>query len=291
MGILSDEQYDEMVAKMEAAASGEGAPEVEAQADEPQQSDDSQDSKQAEDGQSSDTEDVKEEVEAQVESSGPEDAPKGPEHVPYGRFKEVNDKFRAREAELQKAMERVQALEQLTLQQAQQKTPPEPEKSDADAWLEELFGEEAEDPSAQALKQIRQEMQSITEWQHKRTEQLVGAQLKAEIDAAMEGKPDVKEAELWQAVAADGSIDVAEAAEMIQKHRSEMREQHRGEASSEIDALKAKIAEMENAQKEASSFRRPAATSAAPSQSSTRRTTVAEATSAFAEALRERMSH
>ena len=287
MGILSDEQYDEMVKRMEAAASD--TPEVVAQSDEAPQSEDSEDVKGVEDGSSSDTEDVNKEVETQVASSESDEAPKTPEHIPYSRFKEVNDKFRAREAELQQAMERVQALEQLTLQQAQPQ--PAPEKSADDTWLEELFGEEAEDPSAQALKQIRQEMHSLTEWQQQRTEQLVGAQLKAEIEMALEGKPDVREAELWQAVAADGSVDVEQAAEYIQKHRNDMREQYRSESSKEIEVLKAKIAEMEKVSKDDTAFRRPSSTSAAPPRSEAKHNTVAQATEAFAEALREQMSH
>jgi len=290
MGILSSEKYDEMVAKFEAAAGyGDSEPEVSAQADEPQQSDDSPDSNEVEDGSSADTADVKEVVETQADSSEP-DAPKTPEHIPYGRFKEVNDKFRAREDELQQAMQRVRDLEQLTLAQAQ---PPQTETEKApskeDEWLNEIFGDH-EDPSAQAFKQIRQEMQSVKEWQQQRTEQLVASQLEAEINAAAERNPDVKAEELWQAVAANGSVDVNEAADYIQKHRTTMREQYLAEANSEIEALKAKLAEAEKASAEASKFRRPSAASAAPAKAESGPRTVSEATNAFAAAIRERMS-
>ena len=290
MGILSEERYDEMVAKFEAVASGEEQPEVSAQADEPQQSDDSQDSNQEEDGSSADAADVKEEVETQADSSEP-DAPKTPEHIPYGRFKEVNDKFRAREDDLQQAMQRIRDLEQLTLAQAKQpQAETEKAPSKDDEWLNEIFGDH-EDPSAQAFKQIRQEVHSVKEWQQQRTEQLVASQLDAEIKAAAEKNPDVKVEELWQAVAANGSVDVNEAAEYIQQHRATMREQYLSEASSEIEALKAKLAEAEKVAAEAPKFRRPSATSAAPGQTEQRSRTVSEATNAFAEAIRERMSH
>lgn len=290
MGILSEEQFDDFVGKME-AASADPEPDtadVQPETQEAAPSDDSVDVKGEEDGSSADTADVKEEVETQAESSEEDEAPKTPEHIPYSRFKEVNDKFRAREGELQQARERITALEQLTLKQT---PPPEPVQSADDAWLEELFGDDAEDPSAQALKQIRQEMQSVKDWQQQRTEQIVSNQLKTEIGSAVEKNPDVKAEELWQAVAANGAIDIGEAAVAIQQHRQSMREQFKGEAAGEIETLKAKIAEMEKTQTEESAFRRPAASSTAPPAPERKGFSVAEATSAFAEAIRERMSN
>jgi len=292
VGILSDEQYSEFIGKME-SASADPEPETAAEQPEvqdtaPESSDDSVDVKPEEDGSSETAADVKEEVEAQAESSESDDAPKTPEHIPYSRFKEVNDKFRAREDDLQQARERITALEQLTLKQS---TPAEPEKSADDAWLEELFGADADDPSAQALKQMRQDMKSVQDWQQQRTEQIVATQLKTEIESAVDKNPDVKAEELWQAVAANGSVDITQAAEAIQQHRQSMRDQFKGEAAAEIESLKAKIAEMEKTQEEASSFRRPSSTATAPPAPERKGFSVAQATAAFAEAIRERASN
>lgn len=289
MGILSEERYNEMVSRLEGNEPSEDeaveAPEVSADSSEP-----SEDVKEVESDSSSDTEDVKEEVETQAESEEVE-APKTPEHIPYSRFKEVNDKFRARDNELEQAMSRIRELEQLTLAQAKQPQQPQPakvEKTD-DEWLAEIFGEQT-DPSSSAIKQMHEEMQAVKQWQQERTEQLVTSQLTAEINAAVEKNPDVKAAELWQAVAADGSVDVAQAAEYIQNHRKEMRDQYRGEASKEIEELKAKLAQAEKAAQEQPKFRRPSATASAPPPVESKSRNIADATAAFAEALKERAS-
>ena len=286
MGILSEERYNEMVSRLE-GNEPEQEEASEAQEASPDSSEPSEDVKEVESDSSSDTEDVKEEVETQAESAEVE-APKTPEHIPYSRFKEVNEKFKSRDTDLQQAMQRIRELEQLTLAQAQTKQPAAPEK-DADEWLDEIFGE-SEDPSAKAMKQVRGEIQQMRQWQEQRTEQLVAAELEAEISTAVAKHPDVKAAELWQAVAADGSVDVAQAAEYIQNHRKAMREQNRGEANKESEALKAKLAQAEKAAQEQPKFRRPSATASAPPPEQSKSRNIAEATAAFAEALKERAS-
>ena len=286
MGILSEDRFNEMVSRLEGNEPAEEAveaPEVSADSSEP-----SEDVKEMESDSSSDTEDVKEEVEMQADSAEVE-APKTPEHIPYSRFKEVNDKFRSRDEDLQRAMQRIQDLEKLTLAQQPQTHQPQVEDKSEDAWLNEIFGE-ADDQSVKAMKQMRDEMRSMQQWQQERTEQIVTTQLEAEIAAAVEKNPDVKAAELWQAVAADGSMDVGMAAEYIQNHRNEMRRQYRSEANSEIEELKAKLAQAEKAAQEQPKFRRPSATASAPPPEQSRSRTVADATAAFAEALKERAS-
>ena len=286
MGILSEERFNEMVSRLEGNEPAEEAveaPEVSADSSEP-----SEDVKEMESDSSSDTEDVKEEVETQADSAEVE-APKTPEHIPYSRFKEVNDKFRSRDEDLQRAMQRIQDLERLTLAQQTQTHQPQVEDKSEDAWLNEIFGD-ADDQSVKAMKQMREEMRSMQQWQQERTEQIVTAQLEAEIAAAVEKNPDVKAAELWQAVAADGSMDVGMAAEYIQNHRNEMRQQYRSEANSEIEELKAKLAQAEKAAEEQKTFRRPSATAAAPTPEQSRSRSIADATAAFAEALKERAS-
>jgi hypothetical protein len=286
MGILSEDRFNEMVSRLEGNEPAEEAveaPEVSADSSEP-----SEDVKEVESDSSSDTEDVKEEVETRADSAEVE-APKTPEHIPYSRFKEVNDKFRSRDEDLQRAMQRIQDLEKLTLAQQPQTQQPQVEEKSEDAWLNEIFGD-ADDQSVKAMKQMRDEMRSMQQWQQERTEQIVTTQLEAEIAAAVEKNPDVKAAELWQAVAADGSMDVGKAAEYIQNHRNEMRQQYRSEANSEIEELKAKLAQAEKAAEEQKTFRRPSATAAAPTPEQGRPRTVADATAAFAEALKERAS-
>tara|TARA_R110002020_G_scaffold23738_4_gene78916 strand:- start:490 stop:1353 length:864 start_codon:yes stop_codon:yes gene_type:complete len=284
VGILSSEQYDEMVSKMEAVASGEEQPVVEAQADESPQSNDSQDSNQAEDGSSSDTEDVKEEVETQGDDSEPQSL-KVPESVPYGRFREVNEKFRSRERDLEYAQQRIRDLEQMTLKQAEK---PKADKS-ADEWLDELLDSGESKDNAQ-LAALRNEIQSVKSWQQQRTEQLVAKELEAEIATAIKDNPEVSKQELWQAVAADGSVDIASAAAGFQKAREEMRSKYTAEAMKEVELLKAKLEEAEKAATEAKAFRRPGSSAPAPSSHSEgqRPRTVSEATAAFAEAIRER---
>lgn len=285
MGILSDEQYDAMVAKLEAVSSGEEVPEVEAQADDSQQSDDSQDSNPEEDGSSSDAEDVKEEVEAQGDDAEPE-VPKVPESVPYGRFREVNEKFRSRERELERARHRIRDLEQMTLQQAQAK----PQDKSADQWLDELVGADDSHGSPE-ITSLKSDIEAVKAWQRQRTEQLVSNELNAEITAAVEAHPGVSKQELWQAVAADGTVDVAAAAAQIHKGREEMRSKYTAEAMKEVEALKAQLAEAEKAAKEATAFRRPGSAPApsSPSQPNGHRPrSISEATAAFAEAIRER---
>ena len=127
-------------------------------------------------------------------------------------------------------------------------------------------------------------------WQQQRTEQVVGAQLETEIQAAVEKNPDVKAEELWQAVAADGSVDVNQAADYIQQHRTTMREQYLSEASKEIEELKAKLEEAEKVTQEDAKFRRPNATASAPATSKEAPRSVSEATNALAAAMKERMS-
>jgi hypothetical protein len=284
MGILSEEQYDDMVTKMETMVSGEEVPEVEAQADEPPQSDDSSDSNQEEDGSSPDAGDVKEEVETKGDDPVP-DVPKVPESVPYGRFREVNDKFRAKERDLQQAQQRIHDLEQMTLQQAQ----PAPQEKSADEWLDDLIAS-GETEEARELKTLRGEMEAVRSWQKQRTQQLVTTQLEKEISSAVEKHPEVSEAELWQAVAADGSVDVDSVATHIEQGREQMRSRYTADAQKEVEALKAQLAEAERAATEAKTFRRPGS-SAPPSQSEGRPPqTISEATEAFAEALRERSS-
>lgn len=285
MGILSEERFNEMVSRLEGAEPVEEA--VEAAEIPEDSSEPSEDVKAMESDSSSDTEDVKEEVETQAESEEVE-APKTPEHIPYSRFKEVNDKFRSRDEDLQRAMQRIQDLEKLTLSQQQAQQPQVEEKSE-DAWLNEIFGD-SDDEAVKAIQQLRGEMRDMQQWQQERTEQLVTSQLEAEIAAAVEKNPDVKSAELWQAVAADGSVDIDEAASFIQNHRNEMRQQYRSEANKEIEELRAKLAEAEKAAQEQKAFRRPSATAAAPTPEKSRPRNIADATAAFAEALKERAS-
>jgi hypothetical protein len=287
MGILSGEQYDEMVSRMEAMVSGEEQPAVEAQAEEPQQSDDSQDSNQAEDGSSSDAEDVKEEVEAQGGDAEPE-APKVPESVPYGRFREVNEKFRSRERDLEQAQQRIRDLEQMTLQ----RPAPQTQEKSADEWLDDLL-ESGRSPEVAELKALKEELTAVKSWQQQRTQQLVANELEAEIEAAVGKHPEVSRQELWQAVAADGTVDIAAVASQIHQGREQMRSRYTADAMKEVEALKAQLAEAQKAAEEAKTFRRPGAAPAptSPSQSGGNRPqTVSEATAAFAEALRERMS-
>ena len=286
MGLLSEERFNEMVSRLEGAEPSEEAveaPEVSLDSSEP-----SEDVKEMESDSSLDTEDVKEEVETQADSVEVE-APKTPEHIPYSRFKEVNDKFRSRDEDLQRAMQRIQDLEKLTLAQQQQVQQPQAEANPEDEWLNEIFAD-SDSESIKAMKQMREEMRSMQQWQQERTEQIVTNQLEAEIAAAVEKNPDVKAAELWQAVAADGSVDVGMAADYIQNHRNEMRQQYRGEASKEIEELKAKLAEAEKAAQEQPKFRRPSATASAPPPEQSRPHSIADATAAFAEALKERAS-
>ena len=284
MGILSSEQYDDMVSKMEAAVSGEEQPEVSAQSEETQQSADSQDSNQAEDGSSPSTDDVKEEVETRGNDSEPE-APKVPESIPYGRFKEVNEKFRTRERELQQAQQRIRDLEHLTLQQQQ------PKKDAADKWLDDLL-DTGKPQSESEIETLRSELQAVKSWQVQRMEQLVSDELEREVSTAAEKYPDVEKKDLWQAVAADGSVDVDAVASHIQKGREQMRSQYTAEAMKEVEALKAQLEEAKKAAEEAKTFRRPgsAALPSSAQPNGQRPRTVSEATSAFAEALRERMS-
>ena len=287
MGILSGEQYDEMVSRMEAMASGEEQPEVVAQAEDVPQSDDSQDSNQAEDGSSSDTEDVKEEVETRGDDSEPP-ALKVPESVPYGRFREVNEKFRSREKDLQQAQQRIRDLEQMTLQQQAQS---QPQGKSADQWLDELL--DSDEPKSNAeVKALRDELQSVKSWQQQRTQQLVANELETEISSAIKEHPEVSKQELWQAVAADGTVDVAAAAAHIQKGREEMRTRYTSEAQKELETLKTQLAEAQKAVEEAKVFRRPGSAAPAPSPVSEGRApqSIHEATEAFAEALRERAS-
>ena len=287
MGVLSEERFNEMVSRLEGNEPSEEEA-VEASEVSENSSEHSVDVKEMESDSSSDTEDVKEEVETQADSAEVE-APKTPEHIPYGRFKEVNDKFRSRDEDLQRAMQRIQDLEKLTLAQQPQTHQPQVEEKSEDAWLNEIFGE-TDDQSTKAMKQMHSDMLSVKQWQQERTEQIVTTQLEAEIATAVEKNPDVKAAELWQAVAADGSMDVGRAAEYIQNHRNEMRQQYRSEANSEIEELKAKLAQAEKAAQEQPKFRRPSATASAPVPVQGRPRTVADATAAFAEALKERAS-
>jgi len=279
MGILSEEQHAEFVSQLQASVDDAQEPQPD------QQSVDSPDVNEAEDGPSTDAEDVKEAVETQA-SPEPE-APRVPEHIPYGRFKEVNDKYRAGAADLERAQGRIRELEQLTLARAQPEPQPEQKSSDDDEWLDRLFGEGDRAPQTdEAFKQVREEIQSVRAWQQQRTEQLVATQLEVEIRTAAEKNPDVKPEELWQAVAADGSADVDRVASYLQQQRSDMRTRFTTEATTEIEALKAQLAE---AQKEApATFRRPGKTSSAPAATK-RPQTMAEASAAFAEALRERI--
>jgi hypothetical protein len=283
MGLLSDEQYDDMVSRMEATASGEDVPEVEAQADGPPQSDDSTDSKQAEDGSSSDAEDVKEEVETKGGDSEPE-VPKVPESVPYGRFREVNEKFRSRERDLQQAQQRIHDLEQLTLQRA-------PREGSSDEWLDELIAT-SETPESKELEALKGELEAVKSWQQQRTQQLVTTQLETEISSAVEKHPEVSAEELWQAVAVDGSVDVDSVATHIEKSREQLRSRYTADAQQEVQELKAKLAEAEKVATEARAFRRPGASATAPPPPTGGRApqSIHEATSAFAEALRERTS-
>jgi len=286
MGLLSEERFNEMVSRLEGAEPSEEAveaPEVSLDSSEP-----SEDVKEMESDSSLDTEDVKEEVETQADSVEVE-APKTPEHIPYSRFKEVNDKFRSRDEDLQRAMQRIQDLEKLTLAQQQQVQQPQAEANPEDEWLNEIFAD-SDSESIKAMKQMREEMRSMQQWQQERTEQIVTNQLEAEIAAAVENNPDVKAAELWQAVAADGSVDVGMAADYIQNHRNEMRQQYRGEANKEIEELRAKLAEAEKAAQEQPKFRRPSAAASAPPPEQSRPHSIADATAAFAEALKERAS-
>jgi len=287
MGILSGEQYDEMLSKMEAVASGEELPEVEAQADETPESDDSPDSNQEEDGSSADAADVKEGVETKGDDEGP-DAPKVPESVPYGRFREVNEKFRSRERDLERAQQRIEALEQMTMQQAQQQAPQHGKS--ADEWLDDLISS-GDAPEAAELKALKSDLESVRNWQTERTHQLVSEQLNTEISAAVEKHPEVSKQELWQAVAADGTVDVEAVAAHIENGREQLRSQYTADAQKEVEALKAKLAEFEKSATRAKAFRRPGSSASAPPPSEgDRPRTVAEATAAFAEAIRERMS-
>lgn len=295
MSLLSEEQYNEFVSKLDEATTEVGEEsevEAEVQSLAEEKSDDSEDSKTVEDDSSDDTEDVKEEVETQAESSEEEEAPSTPEHIPYSRFKEVNDKFRSRESELEEARTRIQQLEQLTLNQAQQPpaAPAQPAPSDDEAWLQEVFGEDAGDKSAQAIGALREELTAMKSWQQQRSEQLVAAQLEAEIKAAVGENPDVKPEELWQAVASDGTVNVSERAAAVQAERSSLREQYKTESQTELEELRAKLDVAEKAAAEANAFKRPSGRSTAPPAEKGGPRTVAEATNAFAEALRERMS-
>ena len=286
MGILSGEQYNEMVSRMEAMSSGEETPEVDAQAADPQQSDDSQDSNPEEDGSSSSTEDVKEEVETRGDDAEPE-APKVPESVPYGRFREVNEKFRSRERDLERAQHRIRDLEQMTLQQAQA---PQQDKS-ADQWLDELL--ETDDSSGSPdIAALKGDLEAVKAWQLQRTQQLVSNELNAEIAAAVETHPGVSKQELWQAVAADGTVDVGAVAAQIHKGQEQMRSKYTAEAMKEVEGLKAKLAEAEKAAKaakEVNTFRRPGSAAPPSSQPEGRRPqSISEATAAFAEAIKER---
>ena len=296
MGILSEEKYAEFVDRLDGraaepdqeSAAPDSAPEP--QGTQQDSSDDSVDVKQEEDGPSGDTEDVKEEVETQAESSE-SDTPKTPEHIPYSRFKEVNDKFRTRESELDQARARIQELEKLTLAQVQQRQQPaEPKQSESDEWLNEIFGDDVDDKSAKAIGELKEQVQAMQGWQQQRTEQVVRSQLEAEIQEAVEKNPEVKADELWHAVANDGTVDVAQYATTAQEHRSSLREQYKADASAEIEALKAKLAEAEKAAEESSKFRRPSASTSAPEPSKPAAKSISDATNAFAEALRERMS-
>jgi hypothetical protein len=287
MGILSGEQYDEMLSRMEAVASDEEVPEIEAQADETPESDDSPDSNQEEDGSSADAADVKEEVETKGDDEEP-DAPKVPESVPYGRFKEVNEKFRSRERDLERAQQRIESLEQMTLQQQAQQAPQQ--SRSADEWLDDLL-DSGDAPETAELKALKSEIESVRSWQTERTHQLVSEQLNAEITAAVEKHPEVSKQELWQAVAADGTVDVGAVAAHIDNGREQLRSQYTAEAQKEVEELKAKLAELEKSATGAKAFRRPGSSTAAPPPSEgDRPRTVAEATAAFAEAIRERMS-
>lgn len=286
MGILSAEQYDAMVEKMEAQASTQEEPEAVAEAQGDPGSDDSQDLNPAEDGSSADTADVKGEVEGDVER---EDAPKVPDSIPYGRFKEVNDKFRSKEQELQYAMARVRELEQLTLGNAPQKKQPTPEpapQSD-DEWLKGLLGG---DPSDEAMSKLAQEVNTIKGWQQERTRQLVTHQLQSEIDAAVGKHPEVRPDELWQAVALDGSVDVKAVAESLHRQRTETRERYMSDANKEIADLRAQLEEAEKQAAEKPEFRRPSGSSTSSVKPTKKPRTVAEATNALAAAIRERMS-
>ena len=296
MGILSEEKYAEFVGKLEgqddapAPEAPAEEPAVEAQETQSDSSSDSEDVKPVEDGPSDDTEDVKEEVETQAESSE-SDVPRTPENIPYSRFKEVNDKFRSRESDLEQARTRIQELEKLTLAQAQQpKSPEEPQQSESDAWLNEVFGEDVGDKSAKAIGELREQLQSMQTWQQQRTEQVVGAQLETEIQAAVEKNPDVKADELWHAVANDGTVDVEQYATAVQEHRATLREQYKTEAHTETEQLKAKLAEAEKAAEEGKKFRRPGASVSTPTPKTVPTGSISDASDAFAEALRERMS-
>ena len=97
MGLLSEEQYAEMVDKID---------ESKAAPPEEPTSDDSQDEKQEEVSESSPVEDVKEEAAAQVEDQG-DAVPKTPQSIPYSRFKQVNDRSRDTTGELERSQERI----------------------------------------------------------------------------------------------------------------------------------------------------------------------------------------
>ena len=291
MGILSEEKYAEFVGKLEGQDEAPAEePAVEAQETQSDSSSDSEDVKPVEDGPSDDTEDVKEEVETQAESSE-SDVPKTPESIPYSRFKEVNDKFRSRESDLEQARTRIQELEKITLAQAQQHQQPEvPQQSESEAWLNEVFGEDVDDKSAKAIGELKEQLHSMQEWQEQRTEQVVGAQLETEIQAAVEKNPDVKAEELWYAVANDGTVDVEQYATAVQEHRAALREQYKTEAHTEIEQLKAQLAEAEKAAEEGKKFRRPGASVSTPAPKVVPTGSISDATDAFAEALRERAS-
>ena len=173
----------------------------------------------------------------------------------------------------------------MTLQQASAS----PQEKSADQWLDDLI-EEGASQEAIELKALKSELSAVKSWQQLRTQQLVSSQLETEIEAAVEKHPEVSAEELWRAVAADGTVDVDAAAAPIQHGREQLRSRYTADAQKEVDALRAQLAEAEKAASEAKAFRRPGSAAPPSTQEGRKPQSISEATSAFAEALRERSS-
>ena len=268
MGLLSEEQYAEMVDKID---------ESKAAPPEEPTSDDSQDEKQEEVSESSPVEDVKEEAEAQVEDQG-DAVPKTPQSIPYSRFKQVNDRYRDTTGELERSQERIRELEQLIVQKQPEA---QPESSE---WLDEVFGKD--EPPAWA-QEFRNEVEALKAWQNERTEQLVTVELEQEISDAVKNRPDVSANELWEAVAIDGTVDVDLDAQAIQEKRESMKTQWTGEYQSRIEQLEKELEQARQGQS-ASGFRRPSGTSSGAAPTEKKPRTMQEAANMFAQALRDR---
>lgn len=124
-------------------------------------------------------------------------------HIPYDRFKTVNEKARAAEkraAELERKLELAMAVREVLPQQKAQQRP------EQDDVLEEFFGDQGDaDPRYNKLaSEVTRLSKALSEQQHTQQRKQVEQELEGRIGEVRARYPDVDEDDLWSAVALRG---------------------------------------------------------------------------------------